>query len=59
MFVLNDVIEAILSKNVGWFLWIAILYVLQSVIEQINDFWFTKTGIVWLAVNSCKLLPVI
>ena len=32
------------------------IYVLQSVIGQINDFWFTKTGIVWLAVNLCKLL---
>ena len=32
---------------------------LQSVVEQINDFLFTKTGIVWLAVNLCKLLPPI
>ena len=32
------------------------IYVLQSVIGQINDFWFTKTGIGWLAVNLCKLL---
>ena len=32
---------------------------LQSVVEQINDFLFTKTGIVWLAVNLCKLLLTI
>ena len=56
IFLLNDVIGAMLSKNVGWFLQIAFLYVLQSVIWQINDFWFTKTGIVWLAVNLCKIL---
>ena len=48
-----------LGKKVKWFQWIAFLYVLQSVIEQINDFWFTKTGIVCLAVNLCKLLPPI
>ena len=27
----------------------------QSVIEQINDFWFTKTGIMWLAVNFVQI----
>ena len=32
---------------------------LQSVVEQNNDFLFTKTGIVWLAVNLCKLLLTI
>ena len=30
-------------------------FYLQSVIEQINDFWLTKTGIVWLAVNLFTL----
>ena len=25
----------------------------------INDLWFTKTGILWLAVNLCRLLPAI
>ena len=43
--------------NVGWFLWIVFIYVLQSVIKQINDFSFTKTGIVWLVVELCELLP--
>ena len=43
IFLLNNQIKEMLSKDVGW---IAFLYVLQSVIEQINAFWFTKTGIV-------------
>ena len=32
-----------LSKDVGWFLQIAFLYVLQSVIAQINDFGLQKS----------------
>ena len=30
---------------------------LQAVIEQVNDFWFTETGIVWLAVLVCNYYP--
>ena len=56
-----SLIVAMLSKNFGWFLWpdcIPLRFTV-SYREQINDFWFTKTGIVWLAVNLCKLPPAI
>ena len=42
IFLLKNVTGAMLSKNVGWFLYVTFFYVLQSVVERINDFWFTK-----------------
>ena len=54
---MSIVIGAMLGKKVGWFQQIAFLFVLQLVIEQINDFWFTKAGIVWLAADFANYYP--